>query len=74
MAKFDMAYEVCDCNKVILGEIVCAIKEQGVKDIQTLGKITDAGTACKRCRCEKDDFGEPKKQLYLDRILEKFNG
>lgn len=74
MAKFDMSYEVCDCNKVILGEIVYAIKEQGVKDIQTLGEITDAGTSCKRCRCEDEDFGEPKKLLYLDKILEKFNG
>lgn len=73
MAKFDMSYEVCECNKVTLGEIVHAIETKDIKDLNTLGKLTDAGTTCKRCRCKEDDFGQPKMQLYLDKIIKKLN-
>lgn len=71
MAKFDMSYEVCECNKVTLAEIVYAIENKDIKDLKTLGEITDAGTTCHRCRCENDDFSEPKMQLYLEQILKK---
>jgi len=38
----------------------------------TLGEITDAGTACGCCRRKEDDFGDPKMELYLEQIVNKF--
>jgi NAD(P)H-nitrite reductase large subunit len=74
MAKFHMTHQVCECKKVSLGEIIHAIKEHGAKNLEDIQKITDAGTACKCCTCEEKDFGNPKMQLYLNQILEKYNG
>ena len=72
MADFKFSYIVCHCKHVTLGEIVCAIKEKGAKTVDEIEKLTDAGSACGCCRCEKDDFGDPKMELYIDQILNKF--
>ena len=72
MADFHYSYEVCSCRKVTLGEIIHAIKEQGADSIEAIGEKTDAGTACGCCRCEADDFGDPKMKLYLEQIVNKF--
>jgi NAD(P)H-nitrite reductase large subunit len=72
MADFKYSYVVCNCRKVTLGEIVHAIKEEGANSIESIGDITDAGTACGCCRSQKDDFGDPKMNLYLEQIVEKF--
>ncbi len=72
MAQFQHSYEVCRCRHVTLGEIIHAIKEEGAKTIEDIGNITDAGTACGCCKSAHDDFGDPKMELYLDKILEKF--
>ncbi len=73
MANFQHSYKVCTCKDVTLGEIIHAIEEEGAKTIDDLGDITDAGTACGCCKSAKDDYGNPKMELYLDQILEKFN-
>jgi len=72
MAKFKHSYKVCTCKDVTLGEIIYAVKEKGAKTIEDIGNITDAGTACGCCKSAKDDFGDPKMELYLDQILNKF--
>ena len=72
MADFQYSYEVCACKKVTLGEIIHAVKEQGAKTIEDIGDITDAGTACGCCRSANDDFGDPKMEIYIEQILEKF--
>jgi len=72
MADFHYSCEVCTCNKVTLGEIIHAIKEQGADTLETIGDMTDAGTTCGRCKSFEDDFGEPKMKLYLTQILDKF--
>ena len=72
MADFHYSHVVCDCKHVTLGEIICSIKEKGAKTIDEIGQLTDAGTACGCCRCAKDDFGDPKMELYLEQILTKF--
>ena len=72
MADFNYSYKVCSCKDVTLGEIVHAIKDQNAKSIEDIGRITDAGTACGCCKSEDDDFGEPKMELYIDQILNKF--
>jgi len=71
MADFRYDYEVCGCKKVSLGEIIHAIKERGAKNIDDIGKFTDAGTACKCCISSEKDFGEPKMELYLEQIVNK---
>ena len=72
MADFQYSYNVCRCKDVTLGEIICAINEKGAKTIEDIGDITDAGTACGCCKCEKDDFGDPKMELYIEQIINKF--
>ncbi len=72
MAEFSFSYEVCSCRKVTLGEIVHAIREQGAKTIEDIEELTEAGSSCGYCKSQEDDFGDPKMQLYLDQILEKF--
>ena len=73
MADYDYSYEVCNCKHVTLGEIVHAIEEEDAKTIEDVGDITDAGTACGCCKSAQDDFGDPKMELYIDQILEKFS-
>ena len=72
MADFQYSYKVCRCKNVTLGEIIHAIKEKGVKTIEDIGKITDAGTACGCCKSKEDDFGDPKMELYIEQIVNKF--
>ncbi|MEA3512105.1 MAG: (2Fe-2S)-binding protein [Campylobacterota bacterium] len=72
MADFQYSYKVCSCKNVTLGEIVHAIKEQNAKTIEDIGYKTDAGTACGCCKSKKDDFGDPKMELYLEQIVNKF--
>ena len=72
MADFQYSHVVCNCRHVTLGEIICSIKDKGAKTIDEIGDITDAGTACGCCKCEKDDFGDPKMELYLEQIVNKF--
>jgi NAD(P)H-nitrite reductase large subunit len=72
MADFQYSHIVCGCKHVTLGEIICSIKDNNAKTIEEIGNITDAGTACGCCKCEKDDFGDPKMDLYLEKILKKF--
>ena len=72
IGTFHYSYEVCKCKGVTLGEIIHAIKEQGAKTIEDIGKLTDAGTACGCCRSKDDDFGNPQLKLHLEDIVNKF--
>ncbi|MEA3290132.1 MAG: (2Fe-2S)-binding protein [Campylobacterota bacterium] len=72
MADFQYSHIVCDCKKVTLGEIVHAIKDQGAKTMDDIELITDAGSSCGCCKSKKDDFGDPKMELYIEQILNKF--
>ncbi len=72
MAKFKHDFEVCQCRKVSLGEIIHAIKEKSAKTLQDLENTTDAGSACGCCKSSADDYGNPKMELYLEQILNKF--
>ena len=72
MADFQYSYIVCDCHNVTLGEIIYAIKDKNAKTIEEIGTFTDAGTSCGYCRCLSDDHGDPKMELYLNQIVNKF--
>jgi len=70
--SFKKSHIVCTCKQVTLGEILHAIKEQGASSLDDLEDFTEAGSCCGCCRCEEDDFGEEKMELYLSEILDKF--
>ena len=73
MAKnFPHSFEVCKCRSVTLGEIVHSIKERGADSIESVGKLTDAGTCCKCCQSQDRDTEEEKMELYIKQIVEKF--
>ena len=69
--RFPHSYEVCNCKHVSLGEIMYAINEKGVKNIEELGTLTDAGTSCKCCQSSNKDIGTVKMELYLEEIIKK---
>jgi len=69
--KFDKNYEVCNCHKIKLYEIIDAIKINGIKTLRELQEITGAGTHCRHCVFEETDFGKIKKKIYLKDILEE---
>ena len=70
--NFHHSFEVCKCNRVTLGEVIYTIKERNAKCLDSIGKLTDAGTSCKCCLNLDSDIGEEKMELYLDDILNKF--
>ncbi len=70
--KFPHSFEVCKCKHVTLGEIIYSIKEKGANSLESIGTITDAGTACKCCQSSQKDIGSEKMELYIEEILNKF--
>ncbi|NVJ52555.1 MAG: (2Fe-2S)-binding protein [Campylobacteraceae bacterium] len=73
MAKsFPHSFEVCKCKHVTLGEVIHSIKEREAKNIEEIGKLTDAGTSCKCCQSSDKDFGTEKMELYIEEIVNKF--
>lgn len=72
--NFPHSYVVCTCKNVTLGEIVHAIKERNAKTLEDLAELTDAGSCCGSCKNAACDIGAEKMELYLDEILNKFDG
>ncbi len=72
--NFPHSYVVCTCKNVTLGEIIHAIKERGAKTLDDLDNLTDAGSCCGSCKNAQSDIGAEKMELYLEEILNKFNG
>lgn len=72
MADFHISYKVCKCKKVTLGQIKDSILIEGAKTVEDVCNITKAGTACGCCKSKKDDFGDPKLELYIEDILKKY--
>lgn len=67
--EFDKDYEVCNCHKVTLCEIVDNIKEKNIETLRQLQEETGAGTHCRHCIFEEGDFGKMKKSIYCKDIL-----
>jgi len=53
---------ICHCMGVSRGEIMDAIKEQGLKTVEEVGDATGAGTGCGGC------------QPDIEEILSEING
>jgi len=65
----DQVYTVCECNDVTYKEIWEAIKA-GACDLETLMKVTGAGTSCGLCKSVEDDPGG-ERAIHLDELIEK---
>lgn len=73
--SFDLDYEVCNCLKVSINDIVTCIKDENIKTLGQLQEFTKAGTQCRHCVFEEGDFGKIKKRIYCKTILkEVING
>ena len=53
---------VCTCNEIYKSEILKAIKEKGLKTVDQVGDVTEAGTGCGGC------------QDTIQEILDEFYG
>lgn len=51
---------ICHCNEITRGEIIKAIKADGLKTVEEVGEATSAGTICGGCQ---DDI-----QSILDEV------
>lgn len=68
---FNDDYEVCNCRKVSLEEIVVAIKDKNANTLGAIQELTTAGTDCRHCIFPEGDFGKMKKKIYLKNILDE---
>lgn len=57
-----MSEIICHCFEVSREEIKKAIKEQGLKTVEEVGEVTNAGTGCGGC------------QEQIQEILDEING
>ena len=46
---------ICNCMQITRGEIIDAIKKDGLKTVEAVGEETEAGTVCESCH---DDIQE----------------
>ncbi|NVJ52554.1 MAG: (2Fe-2S)-binding protein [Campylobacteraceae bacterium] len=75
LKEFDLDYEVCNCLKVSINDIVNSIETKEVKSLRDLQEVTKAGTQCRHCIFPEGDFGIIKKKIYCKTILnEVLNG
>jgi bacterioferritin-associated ferredoxin len=69
---FSKDYEVCNCKKVTINEIILSIKEKKIKTLREIQEITGAGIQCRHCIFQEGDFGKIKKKIYCKDILNEF--
>lgn len=69
MLGFDNTYEVCNCKRVSIQDIIDSVKQKGAKNLRDIQDITTAGTECRHCIFPEGDFGRIKKKVYCKDIL-----
>jgi NAD(P)H-nitrite reductase large subunit len=48
--------EICSCLNIMKSEIVAAIKEKGLKTVEEVQEVTEAGTVCGSCIPDIEDI------------------
>lgn len=71
LENFKEEYEVCNCKKVTIKNLVEAIVNNKIKTLGEIQDLTGAGTECRHCIMEEADFGKVKKRVYCKDILKK---
>ena len=60
--------EVCICLRISLSDILQAIEQEGIEDVEVLIEKTRAGSVCKMCISpEHDPYGE--REIHLTDLL-----
>lgn len=67
--SFDESYELCNCKKVTIQNIIDSFKKQDARTLRDIQNLTGAGTQCRFCIFEEGDFGKIKKSIYCKDIL-----
>lgn len=71
LENFEEEYEVCNCKKVTIKNLVDAIVNNKINTLGEIQDLTGAGTECRHCIMEEADFGKVKKKVYCKDILKK---
>ena len=69
MLGFDDSYEVCNCKRVTINQIVVALKDKETPTLRDIQDLTTAGTDCRHCIFKEGDNGKMKKKIYCKDIL-----
>lgn len=69
MLGFEESYEICNCKRVTIKDIVDAVKSGDAKTLRDIQDVTTAGTECRHCVFPEGDFGRIKKKVYCKDIL-----
>lgn len=69
MLGFDNFYEVCNCKKVSIEQIIIALEDKEVPTLRDIQELTSAGTECRHCIFKEGDNGKMKKKIYCKDIL-----
>ena len=69
MLGFEESYEICNCKRVTIKDIVDAVKSGEAKTLRDIQDVTTAGTECRHCVFPEGDFGRIKKKIYCKDIL-----
>jgi len=65
-------YEVCNCNKVTVKQILNTIEENKVKTLGELQDLIKIGNGCRNCLLKEADQGKLKKKIYCKDILDRY--
>jgi len=69
MLGFDTSYEVCNCKKISIEQIILAVKDKNEPTLRDIQDLTTAGTECRHCIFKEGDNGKMKKKIYCKDIL-----
>ena len=69
MLGFDNSYELCNCKKVTISEIIDSFENKNAKTLRDIQNITSAGTECRHCIFPEGDMGKLKKKVYCKDVL-----
>jgi len=71
MLGFDESYEICNCKKVSIEEIIVALEKEQNPTLSDIQDLTGAGTECRYCIFKEGDNGKMKKNIYCKDVLNK---
>lgn len=66
---FSLEYEVCNCHKVSIQEVLNVLNNKSAKNLGDIQELTKAGTDCRCCIFEEADTSKLKKKIYCKDIL-----
>jgi hypothetical protein len=66
---FDKSYELCNCKKVTIQEIIDSVEKNDAKTLRDIQDMTTAGTECRHCIFPEGDMGKLKKKIYCKDVF-----